>query len=363
MRPDHLHYIDSLRGWAILMVVACHQALYFNGLAPPLSLLASYGQTGVFLFFVVSAFTLGNSAFTRQDESNPTRNFFIRRYFRIAPLYYMGVALYVTLQLLFPDLMAQFLREPTTLDVLTNLTLTHGLTPSTFTGLVPGGWSIGTEWVFYLLFPLLFAAFIKAQQRFGWKALLVPTGVAVVIGALNLAHRDMSTNLYWFWYDSILNQLPVFMTGLLLFFAIREGRFAPDLRRDVPLFLLISAGGIWLLSQGAFIALPFVSALSFVFLFNALRCTKRSFIWVEHIGRVSYSMYVLHFIFVALAAKVIAALLPAEESAGNLAFAIALPLSILATYLLAKASERYVERRFIAYGRTLTQPPRALAEA
>jgi peptidoglycan/LPS O-acetylase OafA/YrhL len=86
MDPKKLLYIDTMRGWAILMVIACHQALYFGNLSPPVRLLASYGQTGVFLFFVVSAFTLCKSTIQRTEESNATRNFFIRRYFRIAPL-------------------------------------------------------------------------------------------------------------------------------------------------------------------------------------------------------------------------------------------------------------------------------------
>ena len=99
MRPNKLLYVDTMRGWAILMVIACHQALPFRHLFLPIQLLAAYGQTGVFLFFVTSSFTLCNSAIERQNESNPTRNFFIRRFFRIAPLYYLGILLYSGLKL------------------------------------------------------------------------------------------------------------------------------------------------------------------------------------------------------------------------------------------------------------------------
>src|SRR5580704_4972438 len=203
MRPNKLLYVDTMRGWAILMVIACHQALPFKHLFLPVKLLASYGQTGVFLFFVASSFTLCNSAIERQNESNPTRNFFIRRFFRIAPVYYLGILLYSGLKL--------------PANLLANIFLIHGLMPTAFTGDIPGGWSVGTECVFYAIFPFLFAAVINLHAKFGWKILLMPLMISAAVGAVILNHVGLANPAFWFWYDSILNQLPVFLIGMILF--------------------------------------------------------------------------------------------------------------------------------------------------
>jgi peptidoglycan/LPS O-acetylase OafA/YrhL len=37
-----------------------------------------------------------------------------------------------------------------------NILLIHGLIPSACNNVVPGGWSIGTEVIFYCLFPMIY---------------------------------------------------------------------------------------------------------------------------------------------------------------------------------------------------------------
>lgn len=217
MRPNKLLYVDAMRGWAILMVIGCHQAQAFKNLSAPIKLLASYGQTGVFLFFVASAFTLCNSAFARENENHATRNFFIRRFFRIAPLYYAGMALYLGLAAFVPTYTAGWVGDRSAVSVAANIALVHGFLPTAFTGVVPGGWSIGTECAFYLLFPILFAGCMKLHRLFGWKILLVPTAIVAAASALILAHVGITKGLFYFWYDFVFNQLPIFMIGITLF--------------------------------------------------------------------------------------------------------------------------------------------------
>lgn len=90
------NYIDSIRGIAILMVVLVHtgqitllvsKSQHFTFIQP---LLVKYGQMGVQLFFVASAYTLCLSSFNRKNETNKFTKYAIRRYFRIAPAYYIA---------------------------------------------------------------------------------------------------------------------------------------------------------------------------------------------------------------------------------------------------------------------------------
>ena len=66
--PQKLQYIDALRGWAILAVLAVHCSTWVRPDHPLLWSIASKGAVGVQLFYLVSAFTLLLSANARREE-------------------------------------------------------------------------------------------------------------------------------------------------------------------------------------------------------------------------------------------------------------------------------------------------------
>jgi peptidoglycan/LPS O-acetylase OafA/YrhL len=91
--------LDSLRGIAILGVVLVHSSRRHDIPLPigaHVGQVAFSGQRGVALFFVVSAFTLFLSNDNRKDEHSPVLNFFIRRVFRLAPMFYLATLLMFT---------------------------------------------------------------------------------------------------------------------------------------------------------------------------------------------------------------------------------------------------------------------------
>ena len=92
----HFGYLDSLRGIAVLAVVLIHSSMRDNvqiALPSAIRVVTGSGQRGVALFFIVSSFTLFLSHDHRRDESRATLNFFIRRFFRLAPMLYIAMAL------------------------------------------------------------------------------------------------------------------------------------------------------------------------------------------------------------------------------------------------------------------------------
>lgn len=353
MRPNKLLYIDALRGIAILMVIACHQALPFYHLSPLLVLAASYGQTGVMLFFLVSAYTLCNSDHLRQGEAHKTRNFFLRRWFRIAPLYYAGIALYYVIDQAFPDIWTDY--DFTASNVLANIALVHGLVPSASDTVVPGGWSVGTECVFYALFPLLLPACRWLYRNGGWKLFLIPIVLFTAFSASLLPALGMDDPDYWFWYNSLLHQLPVFLIGIALFLATQEGRFQPRLRRDIPAFLVLTAIGVVMLGAELFGLLPLTCALSFLFLFNIVRAWDGSYGLLHRIGRASYSMYIFHFVFAIYVTRMILRQTGDLGGWGNAAYFLALAITTGASYLTGRISEHLIEKRFIEIGRAVTR--------
>jgi exopolysaccharide production protein ExoZ len=91
----HLDYIDALRGYAILGVIAVHATVAAPGLEWPLRLVAEQGARGVQLFFLVSALTLMLSWRERGDGLMP---FYIRRIFRIGPMFWLAMVFFVAIE-------------------------------------------------------------------------------------------------------------------------------------------------------------------------------------------------------------------------------------------------------------------------
>src|SRR5579864_4198724 len=87
-------YIDAVRGYAILLVMAVHTSQVFSNLPAPIAMVLAQGARGVQLFFVASALTLCMS-WTARDES--IGSFYARRFFRIAPMFWLAIVFFVWL--------------------------------------------------------------------------------------------------------------------------------------------------------------------------------------------------------------------------------------------------------------------------
>ena len=213
-------YIDALRGYAITGVVLTHCA---QAVAPEsrwLSTLMREGARGVQLFYVVSVVTLCLSWHTRAcKEAHPTRNFYIRRVFRIVPLFLAAIAAHVALFGWGPSYWAPNGIRPWFLPI-TALCL-HGFHPETINGIVPGGWSVAVEVTFYALLPILL------RHVTGVLPAIVFAGVACCLSAINyvgtpLLLKPLYPASQWYLVNSFkffnfLGQLPVFALGFLLF--------------------------------------------------------------------------------------------------------------------------------------------------
>src|SRR5262245_5650979 len=82
---NRIDEIDGLRALAMTAVIAQH-----CGIAP-------FGWTGVWLFFVISGYVISRNFLQREyaaaDWGKEYRNFMLRRFFRIVPVYSLYVAL------------------------------------------------------------------------------------------------------------------------------------------------------------------------------------------------------------------------------------------------------------------------------
>ncbi|MEY8215452.1 MAG: acyltransferase, partial [Colwellia sp.] len=299
-------FIDSIRGIAILMVILVHTSQSLTLPEGWLQLVSSYGQMGVQLFFVASAYTLCLTFEKRGREDNALANFYIRRFFRIAPIYYLGILCYFLLRTFEGYLKVGQVAIPeqyTAVNVLANFAFINGLYEPANNNIVPGGWSIGTEMLFYLVFPFFMALTSKFLTRKIWAISLPFIVVVSSISIWELAGYSVTNND--FLYFSILNQSSVFAVGISLYFIhtyhahlISHVGLAKLVMLTIGLSILsLYVGWIRYVEQ-AFILVPFLAAASFLFLVEIFkRINSNKLQLLQKIGQRSYSMYIMHFVF------------------------------------------------------------------
>jgi len=352
--PPKYPWIDALRGAAILGVIAVHASDHVAGWRGPTEFLCAFGQMGVQLFFIASAITLCLSTASRA-ERHPVLSFYIRRYFRIAPLYYAGIILYALVSIPNNYLHGHGLHAGAAYNlpnVTANFLFIHGFYAPGNNNVIPGGWSIATEMGFYVIFPFLFVLYAGLGR---WREAL--TGVIIALcGAVELVIGSYTGQWPWnnkFEYYSLLNQLPVFLIGILAYYRLKS---APVKILPVAItgtLALLAAAGLWNWSAPmAFYFIPMLCAIGFSAL--ALIFSQIS-IHYPHlliaVGKNSYSIYILHF----------AALLLVDWGMNHLhaypppiaGFLLRFIVTLGFAFLGSQITERLIERRGIDLGRRI----------
>lgn len=366
--PDRQSYIDAVRGWAIILVIGCHVGDVFPALPYPARKLANFGWHGVQLFFLASAVTLLMS-WHRQRGTGGKRvgAFFVRRFLRIAPLYYLGALVYLVA--------APPPGGVDPLQLLRTLAFVNAwrpdwiaTTPAGWT-VVPGGWSIGVEVTFYLLFPALALVVTNLRRAlFFAAATLVLAATANDLGArwLDGYTTAAADNFLYFWF---FNQAPVFALGFVLYFFVSAPRATITSR---PLaYGLIAAIGLACVAAaehpgasnrfGWTTGVPTILVATLAFMAFVAVLARGPETWFTHpairrVGILSFGAYVLHFLFVRAIPAWSGGLID-RHATGYPAIAEAIlvwVLTLAATLLTAGVAHRFIEQPAIDLAHRLT---------
>ncbi|MBR1090630.1 acyltransferase [Bradyrhizobium manausense] len=347
---DRSHSLDVLRGLAIAGVMAIHVSQSFPSNIHGIDYAFMCGWTGVNVFYFVSAMTMC-LMWTRRAEANPTRKFYIRRFLRIAPLFWLAIPLYLFVNGTGPNHDAPNGIGP--LQVILTATFLHGFWPDSVNSVVPGDWSIAAEMTFYVVFPFVITAFGSRRHLYLALALLLhlvnvclfkPWAFALFSTYYGPGHEAFVWNAL---HISFLNQLPIFLVGCALFFALRDG-FAKSDAAMLACFIALS-----------FIADRATGSHEFNYLMINLvlgagvaGCIKLAVHCepVEALGRNSYSMYLSHFAVIHGLHQV----WPFAD--GLVSLLLAYAVTAVLSYLVARATWHLVERYAQDLARRLTAP-------
>ena len=303
------------------------------------------GTYGVEGFFIISGFCFFYLYGAEVCTGRGLLNFHLKRFFRIAPLYYVAVA---------ANLLFNFSAGPqhSLRMILENGTFTFGLIHPNH-ALVTGGWSIGVEYVFYFAFPVL------AWAASRWKPFLAVGTLALL--ALSLPYSfwyvpeaPWALDLKFHTYVQVANHAFLFLAGGL----IAQARLAWKGRVKTPFFLLLGVALLLAFTlkyrnfyddfdvmtgwpRYYFLALCFGAVALFAFYDVPDSPLKTA---GKFLGEVSYSVYVLH----PLVQEGILHTLPREVSPWW-GFSLGLAL----TLALSAVTYRYLEKPMMGLGRRL----------
>lgn len=294
MEPKKFEYIDSLRGIAILLVLAIHNGQHGTSLVEVAPLFHKFefaGHYGVQLFFIVSAYTLMLSHDSRKQENRPVKSFFIRRIFRIMPMYYIALLYYTIDSVFFSSCfsMQENVKEFVFSDAIRNLFFLNNFYPN-MPYYVPGGWSVVAEMIFYLFLPVVwkYATSMDRTLLFFIASLFLSVTFSVLFADL----FPSSTILY----VSFPNQLPVFLLGILLFYIVKNQKITIN-KWIIGLLIITILLYIYFVPDENIS--DCLKAASILFVFAIIISKKQYKIIVNsffsYTGKISFSMYIIHF--------------------------------------------------------------------
>lgn len=354
--------LSRIWGWDILrglcaLAVATYHLMEWQGLGA----LHSFGSYGVYLFFVLSGASLTYNYSGTLRGLDAMVRFLSTRWLRLAPLYAVVSGVFVVLYSAHHGALV----EQLPLRLLLNLSFAFGVRDPVVWALPVGGWSLGIEFAYYLLFPALLFAVQRRVAR--WALLLLLCALQaywVATTAGSQAGYVASQVAY--------HQLPAF--GAYFFAGCLIGEFQrhnpPTLSLAAGLLLWASMGALlWGLNpaqagdellglRGVVLALacPLVVACS-----GWTRVPLRLWPVAGWLGDITYGTYLLH---PALFFGVVWFVLPGltDSPVSGLPQPLRwllLVATLVVTALAAVASERWLERPLRRQGRHFLARPKA----
>jgi peptidoglycan/LPS O-acetylase OafA/YrhL len=340
--PQRLPGIDALKGLACVLIVWHHLAFYgpmsdvVYPFAPgPINWLYDYARMAVQLFLVVGGFLAASLAPQGVAAFEAPGRLMLRRYARLVKPYLVALAVSVLVAALVRPWFdhASVPAAPTLFQLLAHVFLLQDLLGQE--ALSAGVWYVAIDFQLYVLAVLVFATARKLQPR--TTSLVSVAAAAVLLIALlsllvfNRRPAFDITALYFFGSYAL---------GMLAFWASR----AAGARRVFWLLAMVVLGALALaVDFRGRIAVALVTAFGLVWL-AGLAQGRWPLRWLQQrrlvqLGRMSYSVFLIHFPVCLLVNACISHVWPTQLAANALGMLLAFVLSLLA----GQALYRWVE--------------------
>ncbi|MBS1840023.1 MAG: acyltransferase [Acidobacteria bacterium] len=364
--------LDGIRGLAILSVL-CYHYISMQGVTTAGSLvdrlqrLVILGGTGVDLFFVLSGFLIGGILLDVRDSPRYFRTFYARRFFRIIPIYFAWISVYILVARFGGKYLLALSHSgnapPLNYFVYNHYLFLQNFYLDKFHNLAGAWfdhtWSLAVEEQFYLVIPLL-VYFLprKAYKIFLFCVILLSPFLRIVLYKTGILNAGLIGQLTF-------TRADVLAVGALAALYWREERARTWLQNNSRsiysalfiLFLGFAAFWKWSPYQRAFAmeaAGYSVIAFFYVALLLAALCIPGGPIssiarWslLRKIGSVSYCMYLIHLVVLVACHAVILRTTPKISTPRG---AVITMFAALLTFVIAQISWRIFEEPLLKRG-------------
>ncbi|OOM76325.1 acyltransferase family protein [Clostridium puniceum] len=336
--------LESVRGISACLIVYFHvwALCGFAGGSVVLDSIVSNFDSSVRMFFLLSGFALlcgyEKSLFSSEVS---LKNFYIKRFFKIAPVFYLVVIIQVLISYFFQNHLYSIT------SIIMSATLLFGFLPVNQELIVWASWAVGIECIFYLVFPL-FVLIAKNKYYLIVSlilSLIITYNYSSLIGnGIPNSHMNILIYLSYFFMGGVLYRI------IPLISKIKKGKAWNII--EIP-FLITS------LMLGILITKLFSRDIGMLIAFSLIICGAiygYSCIIENKItrflGSISYPMYLLHMIVVQVLSKfgVIQAISRCISNV-YIRYVVVGTLVVLFTCILAHFVTRYVERYWVEKGK------------
>ena len=384
--PQDTSLINGLRAFAAYWVLVAHCMIWAgwsSGTIPD-------PKIAVDIFMVISGFLMAFTLSAREPKEPMSRpsswlRFYVKRWFRLAPAYYLSLVLvivlasqflggYADLRAMNPDFWnGSVVYDParikyTLTNIVLHLTFAFGLHPTySFSTFLPD-WSLSLEMQFYVAFPFIFLA----MRRFGAGKVAIALAALSYAATWALKSAVETGHMTGFYEPSLLVfRLPIFLAGVLIYEASATQQ-NDEWRRAFYIALAVGFC-LGMANHYKFEILLLVTpvALMAVILTPAQRpgarfalllkiCKSRA---VTYLSDISYSVYLFHGLFIAIVgSRITRAAHEAGYSVTTATLVVTAAVTVLTT-AFAFAMYRFVELPGMRIGAALLDRHRQRATA
>lgn len=308
-------FINFFRAIAALWVLLKHCMIWGGWQEIPLP----GAKLAVDLFMIISGFLMAANAYSRNQYEPLTnsRNYFrflLRRFFRLAPAYYVSLALaalastyylagFQALQALNPEKwISGGVYDPARTvysfkNILLHISFLFGLHPTySFSSFLPD-WSLSLEMQFYVVFPLL----IYQMNKYGYIKYAICVGVPVFV-------LGQAIGRYFNYYEPSLLfiKLNYFLAGILLFRFLSVYDKQTPFERATLFFCAMLMVSMEMKYGKQLVVMPVLLAV--MFLVGRMEMTQAAPVWVRRTmeskivrtgSDASYGVYLFHGFFIS----------------------------------------------------------------
>lgn len=359
----HFYNLDALRFLAAFSVFIFHfvqelksifPELINSGIFKKVQMITSKGTLGVNFFFVLSGFLITYLIFEEQKLKNKfnLKNFLIRRFLRIWPLYFIIIIIGFYL---FPLIFNDYSTVHSPLYYITFLANFDEINVGLYDSInfLTAPWSVAVEEQFYLFWGLFMFLLFKLRTK-AFPIILI----GLIIFSIGFSYLNINDPrvIYYHTFSVMSN---ILIGAGLAYFYFNKANFLIKIRtlNKISIILIYLLGGfIILFKNKIFIGqlIPFehlIISLFFAFIIYDQIELKHSFYKIgkvklfNYLGKISYGLYLYHLIVIFIMTKLFNNFV---EISNLIVYTIIFfVISISLTILVSSISYRFIEKPFL----------------